>query len=270
MLKGYTPPLSTRGQANVAPVPPWHYSGDLIAIEFWSDQELSAASLPPGLKPDQAANGHALALFADWQFTAQNNEFLDPERYQFREFILLVDATYLDTPVSWCQFDFVDNDSAMARGLIQGHPKKLGSIYQTRTFAAPSAAAAPVSSGTRFAASLSAHGYRLAEGRITLHHSIGRLPAALTRPIISRRYFPRMARGFHDKPAIDELTMGVNDHLTVIDTWVGSADLIFPEVPGEELHFFEPKRMGSGYRFSMSFSISDLEILEDLTAAPRG
>ena len=125
-------------------------------------------------------------------------------------------------------------------------------------------------SGTRFAASLSAHGQRLAEGRVTLHHSIDRPPAAFTRPIISRRHFPRMAKGFHDKPAVDELTMGINDNLTIIDTWVGSAELIFPEVPGEELHFFEPKRVESGYRFSMSFSIRDLETLEDLTAAPRG
>jgi len=267
MLKGYTTPLTPRGQANVVSAPPWHYSGDIIAIEFWADPEVAAASLPPRLMPDEPGNGHALALFADWQFTAQNNEYLDPARYQYREFCLLVDARYQGEPVSWCPFIFVDNDAAMVRGATQGYPKKLGSIFQTRTFAAPSPAAAPMVSGTKFGASLSAHGQRLAEGRITLHQSMGRPPAILTRPTVSRRYFPRLTAGFHDKPAVDELTMGMAHKVALIDIWTGSAELMFPEAYGEELHAFEPARVGNGYRFSMSCSINDLKVLEDFTAA---
>ena len=48
------------------------------------------------------------------------------------------------------------NDAALARGWAQGFPKKLGSIFQTRTYAAPSPAASPVKPGARFGASLSA------------------------------------------------------------------------------------------------------------------
>ncbi|MFP3564120.1 hypothetical protein [Paraburkholderia sp. SIMBA_030] len=35
---------------------------------------------------------HAVVLFIDWQFTGEQDEYLDPARYQYREFLLLVDA----------------------------------------------------------------------------------------------------------------------------------------------------------------------------------
>ena len=110
--------------------------------------------------------------FLDWQFTAQDDELLDPARYQYREALVLLDAMYRDTPVMWCPYIYVDNDAALARGWTQGFPKKMGSIFQTRTFAAASPAAAPIVPGGRFGASLSAHGQRLAEACITLRRPV--------------------------------------------------------------------------------------------------
>jgi acetoacetate decarboxylase len=166
MLKGYTVPLSPLGKANLVAAPPWHYSGDVIALEFWTEPAAANASLPPGLSPDPKSAGHVLGLFVDWQFTAQDDEYLDPARYQYREFYLLVDAVYKNQPVAWTPYMFVDNDSAMARGHAQGYPKRLCSVFQTRSFAAPSAAAAPIANGTKLGASLCVHGQRLAEGKI--------------------------------------------------------------------------------------------------------
>ena len=37
---------------------------------------------------------HGNALFYDWQFSGDNEEYLDPARYQYREFFILVDALY--------------------------------------------------------------------------------------------------------------------------------------------------------------------------------
>ncbi len=164
---------------------------------------------------------------------------------------------------------YVDNDSAMARGHAQGYPKRLGTVFQTRSHAAPSAAAAPIASGTKFGASLAVHGQRLAEGRLTLKEAIDKPPAALLRPTVNRRYFPRLTAGRHDDPAVNELVMAVTDDLQAVGTWMGEADLKLPEARGEELHALAPVRMGSGYRFSMSCSISDLKILEDFTSTVR-
>src|SRR5882762_8644967 len=157
MLKGFTVPRSPFGQAALTPPPPWHYAGDVVGVEFWTDPTAAAATLPSGLAPDPKSNGHAVMMFLDWQFTAQDDELLDPARYQYR-----------DTAVMWCPYIYVDNDAALARGWTQGFPKKMGSIFQTRTFAAASPAAAPIVPGGRFGASLSAHGQRLAEACITL------------------------------------------------------------------------------------------------------
>jgi hypothetical protein len=46
-------------------------------------------------------------MFLDWQFTAQNDEYLDPARYQCRQAFILVDAIYRDVPVMWCPYIYV-------------------------------------------------------------------------------------------------------------------------------------------------------------------
>src|SRR6202046_3323756 len=172
MLKGFTVPKSPFGQAALSPPPPWHYSGDVVGVEFWTDPDAAAATLPAGLSRDPRSNGHAVMMFLDWQFTAQDDEFLDPARYQYREAFVLLAAVDRDMPVMWCPYIYVDSDAALARGWTQGFPKKMGSIFQTRSFAAASVAAAPIVAGGRFGASLSAHGERLAEARITLRKPI--------------------------------------------------------------------------------------------------
>jgi hypothetical protein len=101
MLKGFNYPLTPKGKSTLNPSPPWYYSADFLNVEFWSHPSAVAALLPTGLDPDPSANGHANALFYDWQFSGDNEEYLDPARYQYREFFILVDALYEGKPVSY-------------------------------------------------------------------------------------------------------------------------------------------------------------------------
>src|SRR5258705_8167341 len=263
MLKGFTVPRSQFGQAALTPPPPWHYSSDVVGIEFWTDPTAAAATLPSGLSPDPKSNGHAVMMFLDWQFTAQDDELLDPARYQYREAFVLLDAMYRDTAVMWCPYIYVDNDAALARGWTQGFPKKMGSIFQTRTFAAASPAAAPIVPVGRFGASLSAHGQRLAEACITLRKPVENGLSLLSRPTVLLRYFPRLAAGYQVKPAVNELTMSITDNLTVANAWVGEGELNIPDAQGEELHALRPSPIESGFRYSLASSVTDLRILED-------
>jgi hypothetical protein len=262
MLKGFTVPKSPFGQAALTPPPPWHYAGDVVGVEFWTHPDATAATLPHGLSRDPKSNGRAVMMFLDWQFTAQDDEYLDPARYQYREAFVLVDAMYGDVPVVWCPYIYVDNDAALARGWTQGFPKKIGSIFQTRSFAAAGPAAAPVASGSRFGASLSAHGQRLAEACVTLHKPIKSGPSFLNRPTVLLRYFPSLTAGHQDKPAVNELAMSITDNLTVVRAWIGKGELNFPEASGEELHALVPKRIECGFRYSLSYSVSDLKMLK--------
>ena len=264
MLKGYTVPRSPRGLAAATPAPPWHYSSDIIGVEYWADPKATEALLPPGLSPDPKTNGHAALLFLDWQFTAQNEELLDPARYQYREAFILIDAVWRDTPVAFCPFIYVDNDAALARGWAQGFPKRIGSVFQTRSFAAPSAAAAPLGHGSRFAGSLSAHGVRLAEARVKLEAPEPDATKIFNRPTVNLRYFPRLAAGEQDKPAVNELVMSITDDLRIVEMWTGPGEIHLPEVAGEEMHMLAPVRTGLGFRCSMSYSVTDLRTLEQV------
>ena len=175
----------------------------------------------------------------------------------------MVDAMYRDLPVMWCPYIFVDTDAALARGWTQGFPKKMGGISQTRSFSAAGPAASPLASGSRFGASLSAHGQRLAEACVTLRKPVENGLSLLRRPTVLLRYFPRLGAGYLDKPAVNELAMSITDNLTVAGAWIGEGELNFPDVNGEELHALAPNRIESGFRYSLSYSVSDLKILED-------
>ncbi|MGX7002246.1 acetoacetate decarboxylase family protein [Caballeronia sp. KNU42] len=263
MLKAFSVPVTPQGQSALATMPPWHYSSDCLAIEYWADPEAIASLLPRGMTMDEQSGGRAFFWFLDWQFTASNDELTDPARYQYREAFVLVEAVFDGVPVNYCPYIFVDNDAAIARGWAQGFPKKLASVYQTRSFSAPSAAAAPLAKGSRFGASVSAHGERLATARIQLEEPVADPRTVFNRPTTMRRYFPQLAAGHQDKPPVDELTMSLTDNLAIVDLWSGTAELKLPEVAGEDMHLIAPLRVGRGYRLGMSYSVTDLRILKN-------
>ena len=262
MLKGYTVPLSPLGIANLATKPPWHYAGTIVAAEFWTDPAAAAATLPGGLAPDPDTNGHGVALFIDWQYNGSRDEYLDPVRSQYHEFFVLMDARWQDTPVAWCPYIYVDNDHAMARGWIQGFPKKLGTVAQTRTFAGPNQAAPVLGPGGRFAATASTAGYRLADAVVTLQAPMPDTSALTARPTVNLRHFPSLAADQQDKPAVHELVMALFDEETITNAWTGTSELSFPQVPGEELHDLAPVHTGAGFRYELAYTVTDLRTLQ--------
>jgi acetoacetate decarboxylase len=72
-----------------------------------------------------------------------------------------------------------------------------------------------------------------------------------------------LVAGYQDKPAVNELAMSITDNLTIAGAWIGTGELNFPEANGEELDALAPNRIESGFRYSVSYSVSDLKILED-------
>jgi len=270
MLKGFNTPLTPKGMSTLNPAPPWHYSCDFLSVEFWADPAAVAAYLPDGLEADDAGQGHANAFFCDWQFTGENEEFLDPARYQYREFFLLVDAIYEGQPVSYCPYMFVDNDAALARGWAQGYPKRIASVFQTRLHAAPSKAAPQLTAGSKFAASMSSTGgQRMAECLVTLREPVTDPSAFAQRPVVNLLHVPQLAAAKHGAPALHELVMNVPHDYRVEQLWGGDGYLTLPQCKGEELSDLTPVRCGWGARASMSYIVDDLRTLRDVTPSPR-
>src|ERR1700723_3468396 len=265
MLKGFNYPLTPKGKSTLNPPPPWYYSSDFLNIEFWADPSVVAATLPTGLDSNPKADGHANALFYDWQFSGSNEEYLDPARYQYREFFILLDALFEGRPVSYCPYIFVDNDAALARGWSQGYPKRLASVFQTRYYAATGKAGPALAAGSKFAGSLSVRGGGMADGVVTLREPVTDMSLLKQKPVVNLLHTPRLAADKQDHPAVHELVENVPHDVKVEQAWVGEGLLTLPIADGEEISDLAPIRCGKGIRASMAYIVDDLKTLKDLT-----
>jgi hypothetical protein len=45
MLKGYTLPRTPEGTSSLAPMPPWHYVGTCLVVEYEADPQLALADV---------------------------------------------------------------------------------------------------------------------------------------------------------------------------------------------------------------------------------
>jgi len=189
--RGYSLPLSPGGTASLVPAPPWHYVGDFLVIEYWADPAAVAACLPEGLEP-HADPGRCAALFVDWQSCSDSGqELLAPARGQYKEFFIVVNAMLDGEEVTTCPYIWVDRDFALARGWIQGFPKKLGQIDMTRAFGLDCRA-----EGRTFAGTLSANGHFLAQGSVTPER------VAESGPIAANRFVSQASR-YASRPPLE-------------------------------------------------------------------
>ena len=132
-LKGFVPPLSPEGRSSVVAGPPWHYSGDLLTIEYRAAPGSVERWLPDPIEPAEDDPDAVAVIFADWQSCSDSfEELLDPVRSQYKEAFVVVRCRYRGETYSRCILIWVDKDFAMVRGWHQGYPKKLGSIWITR------------------------------------------------------------------------------------------------------------------------------------------
>ncbi len=265
MLQGYSAPLSPKGRSSLVLPPPWHYAGTGLVVDFRADPAAVAAVLPPGLEPDVEDPGAAAAHFFDWQAcTSGRDELLDPSRAQYKEFFVLVSARFEGEPVLYCPYIIVDQDVSLMRGIIQGLPKQIGSVWMTRAIDVEGVATPPIPGGT-FGATLAMKDRRLAEATVTLKQQAPRAAGlASGRKVVGLRYFPELTAGLHDKPAVCELVQFTATDRKLSAVWTGPATLAYFPSPAHELHDLAPREILAGYRYSMSMTVADLVKLKDL------
>ncbi len=267
MSNGYSLPLSPNGSASLVPRPPWHYVADFMVVDYWADPAAVAAVLPEGIEPLTEDAGKAAVVFADWQScTTDKNELIDPSRSQYKEAFIVLNGTLDGEPVTTCPYIWVDRDFALMRGWIQGFPKKLGSVWMTRSFGLGTLADASIAPGTIFGGTLAANDRRLIEMTLTLEAESESGPVHNGPPLVNRRHFPRLAAGQHDTPAVDELVRAISRDRAISPIWEGAATLSFQGAPNEEHTALAPVRVGRGYRFTFAYTVDDLETIVDLRA----
>ena len=66
-LKGFMFPRTRGGRASLLPPVPWHYSGQMLTLEYRSDPEAVAELLPPGLEPRELIAGYWREVAMSWR-----------------------------------------------------------------------------------------------------------------------------------------------------------------------------------------------------------
>ena len=84
--------------------------------------------------------------------------------------------------------------------------------------------------------------------------------------LVNVRYFPRLAAGRHDEPAVSELVRARSRDRAISTVWEGAAELSFFDAPGEELTLLDPVGVGRGYRYTFAYTVDDLQTARDYTA----
>lgn len=244
-LRGFLPPRSPEGRAQLVPSPPWHYSGDVLTLEYRTTPGAVARWLPEGVEPAEEEPDAVALVFADWQSCAEGGEeLLDPVRAQYREAFVVVRCRYGGQTYSRCLLIWVDKDFALARGWHQGYPKKLGSIWMTRPVQVGKAGPR-LGPGARFGATLSAGDRRLVEARFEVTGPSETAGFVNARPMLHHRFFPSIETGA--PAALDEVVTMRSEDVELGPAWTGRAELRLFDAPTEELARLEPREMIAGY-----------------------
>lgn len=225
-VQGYYYPRTRQGGASLLPGPPWFYSGDLLTVEYRTDPARVAELLPSPLTLAEDDPGAVALIWADWQScSTTREELLDPVRAQYKE-------------------AFVAVRFAMARGIVQGYPKKLGSMWQTRPH--PFSHAAPqLAAGGVFGATLAACDRRLAQAVLTLQEESPMNGFVNGHPMAHHRVLPGIARGSGD--AFAELIASGAAAAAGGQAWRGDVDLQLFASPTEELARLRVDEVIGGY-----------------------
>jgi acetoacetate decarboxylase len=252
-LEGWTLPQTDTGRSAILTPPPWHYSGEIISVDFTADPSVVAALMPPGIEP--AGDGAASLVFADWSSASDADPRVrdDPARGQYKEAYAILYGTSDGKPVGRVPFIWVDSDLSLVRGLIQGFPKKLGQIAMTRPVDI-GAGGVKKEVGGRFAAHVSSLGRRLATVSVQLDEEHEKLfPKGIATPLVHTRLWPSIDG---DEPAVYELSRGTITGFQLGRVLSGLATIELGSSDFDELDRLAPTSVGRGYVHSAAFTVT--------------
>lgn len=252
-LVGWALPQSPTGRASALPPPPWHYSGEAIAVDFTADPDRVAELLPPGFEP--AGDGSCSFVACDWSSAADRDPRIrdDPARGQYKEAYVVLHGTFDGKRAGRVPYIWVDSELSLVRGLVQGFPKKMGEIHMTRPVELGRGGVRKEPGG-RFAAHVSSVGRRLVTLAVTIDEAREKTyPKGIAAPLVHTRLWPAVDR---EEPAVHELSRGAVTDFQVGTVWHGAAALDFGTSEFEELDVLAPTEVGDGWVLSLAFSVT--------------
>jgi hypothetical protein len=161
---------------------------------------------------------------------------------------------------SRCVFIWVDKDFALVRGFLQGYPKKLGSIHQTRPVSRGKAGPRLEAGGT-FGMTLAASDRRLAQATVTLEGESPTNGFVNGHAMLHHRWFPRIE--LDNRDSLSEVVTMAGVNLDLGPAYGGSATLELFDSPSEELSSLAPIEILGGYFRSVGTTFNGGTTLEE-------
>lgn len=258
-LKGYSLPLSPKGQSSIVDAPPWYYGGEVLHLTFKADERKVRALIPPPLEMGPNP-GQGAVWFTEWVSVSEARPdlaFVNPERALYRECTVVVGCQYKGVPGNFVSYIWVDNDFTLARGFVQGYPKKLGRIYLTRLHELnPKIGGRQVGAKVKGICDVNAE--RIVEGSMTFTR-----PSKPSELPPGRAYLMRHFPSIEDptRPAVHELTVGTVSDVKIKDVWAGDAQIKFFESRFEEVADLGPIEAHDAFFFSMGMTITGGKVI---------
>jgi len=244
-MAGFLFPKTPSGRSSLIPEPPWHYSGEMLSVEYRTNPDRVAELLPEGANLTEDDPGAVALIWADWQSAGDTlEETLDPVRSQYKEAFVVIRCDWDDKTWSRCPYIWVDKDFALVRGYHQGYPKKLGDIWMTRPITVGRAGPRLEESG-RFGMTLAAADRRLAQATVTLTEPVASPGFVNGHPMLHNRSWPAIESD--GTLSMDELVTMSGYDGGIADVWAGDADIKLFESPSEELSLLEPEEIIGGF-----------------------
>jgi acetoacetate decarboxylase len=229
------------------PNPPWHYSGEMLTVEYRTDPAEVARLLPAPLTSVHADEdpGAVAVIFADWQSCSDaHEEVSDPVRAQYKEAFVVVRCRWNDRVWSRCVYIWVDKDFSMVRGHFQGYPKKMGSIWMTRPITV-GRAGPRLEVGGQFGATVAASDRRLINVRFAITGPADNAGFVNGHPMLHSRFVPAIEANGTD--SLDDLVTMSGVNVEIGRQFRGTASLSFGDSPVEELDRIAPHEIIGGY-----------------------
>jgi len=205
-------------------------------------------------------DGSGTFVFIDWSSSADADPRIaaDPARGQYKEAYVEVHALLDDVKVARVPYIWVDSDLSLARGHIQGFPKKAGIIAISRAVTV-GRGGPKVEPGATFAGHVASLGRQLARGSLVLDApaAAGFIPKGMRLPIWHTRLVPDLAGG---PPLVHDMARNLLADFAIADVWTGRGELEFYESDFEELAALQPIEVTGGFRCSIAFTITGAEI----------
>ena len=267
-MSGFMFPRTSTGRSSLVPSPPWHYSGQMLTLEYRTDPGAVANLLPDPLEPADDDPDAVAVIWADWQSCSDTyEELLDPVRSQYMEVFVVVRCKYRGEHYSRCAFIWVDRDYAMVRGHHQGYPKKLGSAYMTRPVTVGKAGPR-LEPGGRFGATLAAYDRRLIEATFTITGPSDHAGFVNGLPMVHHRLMPAIEGDGAD--SLDEIVTMRGYDVELGPCFTGDFEMSFGDSPVEELAQIPIRETIAGYWREVANSWREGTTLERHPLPPIG